>query len=145
MTFQEMLLAAIETFDPVVAFAVALQSRHRVADLRRQTQRAGDVLAQRLLPRFAADENQPLRRLVLERGLVILAAQFQLFDQAYVMTGGRFFPDNATNTLVGYLYQKAFVELNMGAASAAAWVLFLIVFAVTVIQLVGQRRWVYYD
>jgi multiple sugar transport system permease protein len=77
--------------------------------------------------------------------IITTIGSFQLFDQAYVMTGGKFFPDNATNILVGYLYQKAFVDLNMGSASAAAWVLFLIVFAVTVIQLVGQRRWVYYD
>jgi multiple sugar transport system permease protein len=33
----------------------------------------------------------------------------------------------------------------MGAASAVAWVLFLVVFAVTVVQLIGQRRWVHYE
>lgn len=77
--------------------------------------------------------------------IITTIGSFQLFDQAFIMTGGKFFPDNATNTLVGYLYQKAFVELNMGSASAVAWVLFLVVFAVTVVQLVGQRRWVHYD
>lgn len=77
--------------------------------------------------------------------IITTIGAFQLFDQAYVMTGGKFFPANATNTLVGYLYQKAFVELNMGSASAVAWVLFLIVFAVTVFQLIGQRRWVHYE
>ena len=69
----------------------------------------------------------------------------QLFDQAYILTSGRFGPDNATNTLVGYLYQKAFVDLNMGVASAIAWALFIVIFAVTIIQLIGQRRWVHYE
>ena len=77
--------------------------------------------------------------------IITTIGSFQLFDQAFVMTSGKFFPGNATDTLVGYLYQKAFVELNMGAASAAAWVLFLVVFAVTVVQLIGQRRWVHYE
>jgi multiple sugar transport system permease protein len=71
---------------------------------------------------------------------------FQVFDQAYVMTNGQFYPDNATNTLVGYLFQRAFVFAgsNMGLASAVAWVLFMLVFGVTVAQFLLQRRWVYY-
>jgi len=71
---------------------------------------------------------------------------FQVFDQAYVVTNGQFGPNNATNTLVGYLYQKAFVstEPNLGLASAVAWVLFLLVLAVTSVQFVAQRRWVHY-
>jgi multiple sugar transport system permease protein len=77
--------------------------------------------------------------------IITTIGSFQLFDQAFILTNGRFSPGNATNTLVGYLYQKAFIELNMGAASATAWVLFLIIFAVTIFQLVGQRRWVHYD
>jgi len=72
---------------------------------------------------------------------------FQVFDQAYVMTAGKFYPDNATNTLVGYLYQQAFVFAgsNMGLASAVAWLLFLLVFAVTIVQFAVQRRWVHYE
>ncbi len=77
--------------------------------------------------------------------IITTIGSFQLFDQAFILTSGHFSPDNATNTLVGYLYQKAFVDLNMGAASAAGWVLFLIVFAVTVFQLIAQRRWVHYE
>src|SRR5437764_1155917 len=37
--------------------------------------------------------------------IITTIGSFQLFDQAFVLTSGRFFPDNATNTLVGYLYQ----------------------------------------
>ena len=79
--------------------------------------------------------------------VITTIGSFQVFDQAYVMTNGQFGPDNATNTLVGYLYQKAFVSVgaNMGIASAVAWVLFLLVFAVTIVQFAVQRRWVHYE
>jgi multiple sugar transport system permease protein len=77
--------------------------------------------------------------------IISTIGSFQLFDQAYILTSGRFGPANATNTVVGYLYQKAFVDLNMGVASATAWALFIAIFAVTIIQLVGQRRWVHYE
>lgn len=77
--------------------------------------------------------------------IISTIGSFQLFDQAFILTNGRFGPANATNTIVGYLYQKAFVDLNMGIASATAWALFLVIFAVTIAQLIGQRRWVHYE
>jgi len=79
--------------------------------------------------------------------VITTISSFQVFDQAYIMTGGRFSPDNATNTLVGYLFQKAFVSAsaNIGLASATAGVLFLLVFAVTLLQFAVQRRWVHYE
>lgn len=77
--------------------------------------------------------------------IISTIGSFQLFDQAFILSAGRLGPDNATNTLVGYLYQKAFVDLNMGIASATAWALFIVIFAITIVQLVGQRRWVHYE
>ena len=79
--------------------------------------------------------------------VITTIGSFQVFDQAYVLTNGRFYPDNATNTLVGYLFQQAFVSSasNLGLASAVAWLLFLFVLAITGIQFVVQRRWVYYS
>src|SRR5579864_668656 len=52
--------------------------------------------------------------------VVTTIGAFQVFDQAYVMTNGQFYPDNATNTVVGYLFQKAFVSTTaqLGLASA---------------------------
>jgi multiple sugar transport system permease protein len=78
--------------------------------------------------------------------VITTIGSFQVFDQAYVMTNGRFYPNNATNTLVGYLFQKAFIDVgsNIGLASAVAWVLFLLVFAVTIAQFMLQRWWVHY-
>jgi multiple sugar transport system permease protein len=54
------------------------------------------------------------------------------FDAAYVMTGGG--PFGATTTLGYYIYQKAYVFFEMGYASAIAWVLFLIILAVTTLN-----------
>ena len=53
----------------------------------------------------------------------------QLFDLVYVMTGGG--PIFHTESIVMYLYQKGFVDFQLGYASAIAWVLFLIILAVS--------------
>jgi multiple sugar transport system permease protein len=57
---------------------------------------------------------------------------FQVFDAAYVMTGGG--PGQATTTLVFYVYNSAFVQLEMGYAAAMAFVLFVIILAVSLLQ-----------
>lgn len=54
------------------------------------------------------------------------------FEQARVMTEGG--PSGTTTTLVYYIYKKAFVEFQIGYASAIAWVLFSIIFAVTLVN-----------
>ncbi len=44
-----------------------------------------------------------------------------------------------------YLYFKAFRDFRMGYASAMAWLLFFIILAMTMAQMVLSRRWVYYE
>jgi multiple sugar transport system permease protein len=44
-----------------------------------------------------------------------------------------------------YLYQKAFGEYKMGYASAQAWILFLIIMAVTLLVVKTSKDWVYYE
>jgi len=68
---------------------------------------------------------------------------FQVFVYAQVMTQGG--PDNATLMYVLYMYRKGFVDFQMGYASALGWVLFLIIFSITLFQNFIQRRWVYYE
>jgi len=72
-----------------------------------------------------------------------IIGSFQIFAQAYVMTQGG--PHYATLFYVLYLYQQAFQAFKMGYASALAWILFLIVMLVTLIQLRLGSRWVYYE
>jgi multiple sugar transport system permease protein len=67
----------------------------------------------------------------------------QVFSQAFVTTGGG--PDRATLFYMVWLYNTAFGQLRMGYASALAWILFLIILAVTVVQLTLSKRWVFYE
>ena len=68
---------------------------------------------------------------------------FQIFTQAYIMTGGG--PGNATLFLVLYIYRNAFEWFHMGYASALAWVLFLVVLIISVAMLRSSERWVHYE
>jgi multiple sugar transport system permease protein len=67
----------------------------------------------------------------------------QNFTDAFVITGGG--PNNATLFLTVYLYRNAFQYLNMGYASALAWVLFLIVLVMTLAVFRSSPLWVYYE
>ncbi len=71
---------------------------------------------------------------------------FQVFDRAYVLTGGG--PNNATLTMVLYLYHRGFGEygrFEFGYASALAWALFAIILVFTLALVRSQSRWVHYE
>ncbi|MFD2329548.1 carbohydrate ABC transporter permease [Cohnella sp. GCM10020058] len=75
---------------------------------------------------------------------------FQAFEQIYVLTGRGDMgsaggPNNAAMVLMLDLYREGFTYMRMGYASAIAWVLFMILFALTMLQLWGQKKWVHYD
>jgi multiple sugar transport system permease protein len=67
---------------------------------------------------------------------------FQTFTNAFVATNGG--PLDSTLFYVLYLYRKAFEHLQMGYASAMAWVLFLIVLACTLVIFLTSGKWVFY-
>lgn len=64
---------------------------------------------------------------------------FKVFGQVKIMTAGG--PGNATSVLVYHIYTSAFTFYNMGYASAMSWVLFIILFTMTLIQMRGQKKW----
>jgi ABC-type sugar transport system permease subunit len=72
---------------------------------------------------------------------IILA--LQLFDIVYALNQPNpvGFPDNATLTPVVYLYQLGFQQDVFGRASAVAWVLFIVIFTLTLLQFRRQRRY----
>ncbi|MDI7247485.1 MAG: sugar ABC transporter permease [Bacillota bacterium] len=74
--------------------------------------------------------------------IMSVISSFQVFDQAYVMTKGG--PAGATMTVVYYLYQNGFQFFRMGYAAAIAWFLFVIVFAISVIEWRAGGRYVHY-
>ena len=63
---------------------------------------------------------------------MLIIGTFQVFDQAFVLTKGG--PGNATITLVYYIYNNGFNNLNMGYASSISLVLFAIILLMTVIN-----------
>ncbi|WP_217560346.1 carbohydrate ABC transporter permease [Paenibacillus sp. GbtcB18] len=84
--------------------------------------------------------------------VVILStiSTFQAFEQVYVLTGGGDIssaggPNNSSLVLMLYLYREGFTFMRMGYASAIAWVLFMILFTLTLIQMKVQKKWVHYD
>ena len=74
--------------------------------------------------------------------VISLINGFQVFDQVYAMTGGG--PAGASTVVVQQIYDLTFRYGSAGEASALSWMLFLLVLAVTVIQIIGQKRWVTY-
>jgi len=74
--------------------------------------------------------------------IMSVIGSFQAFDLIYVMTRGG--PARSTSVLVHYLYQCAFEYFKMGYASAMAYVLFFLVFGVTLLQLRSSKSWVVY-
>ena len=72
-----------------------------------------------------------------------LIGTFQIFTPAFIMTSGG--PVNSTLFYAYHLFNNAFRYLNMGYAAAMAWFLFVIVVAITVVQMKLSKRWVHYE
>jgi multiple sugar transport system permease protein len=70
--------------------------------------------------------------------ILTVAGYFQLFAEPYVMTQGG--PAQSTLSVLYFLYEEGFKWWNLGTASAVAFVLFLLMFSVTSLQLVVARR-----
>ncbi len=72
--------------------------------------------------------------------ILCFISSFQVFDIIQITTEGG--PGQATMVLVFRIFKEAFQNSNMGYASAIAYFLFLIIFAITLIQWRGQKKWV---
>jgi multiple sugar transport system permease protein len=70
--------------------------------------------------------------------VLTIAGYFQLFAEPYVMTQGG--PLQSTVSVLYFMYEEGFKWWNLGSASAVAFVLFLVIFGVTVVQL-RLARW----
>ncbi len=72
---------------------------------------------------------------------IIIINSFKAFDHIWVMTGGG--PGNSTATLVTYIYSKVFD--NVGLASAASVILFILVFIVSIFKTRAKKEDNLYD
>jgi len=85
----------------------------------------------------------PLITPVIFFNLIMQMVQaFQEFNGPYIITQGG--PLKSTYLLPLYIYDEAFKRFDMGYASAIAWVLFIIIMALTLVAFWSSKKWVYY-
>ena len=75
--------------------------------------------------------------------IIQMIGAFQLFAEPYVLTRGG--PAQSSLSIVQYIYQNAFEYGLMGKAAAIAWLLFVVILFMTLVQFWLQRRWVHYE
>jgi multiple sugar transport system permease protein len=87
----------------------------------------------------------PLLTPIIFFNLVLqVISSFQSFTQAFVVSGGTGGPSDSTLFYSLYLYEEGFGRLHMGYASAMAWLLVVVVGALTAINFYFSKRWVFY-
>ena len=79
-----------------------------------------------------------LAPMLLVVSILTMAGHFQIFAEPYVMTQGG--PAQRTVTVLYLMYEEGFKWWSLGSASAVAFVLFLFMFAITLVQLRVSRR-----
>jgi multiple sugar transport system permease protein len=80
--------------------------------------------------------------------IVNTIGSLQIFAEVYTMYFGSMNSSAAANAALFYniyLFRQAFEFLRMGYASALAWLLFVIILALTFFQMRAGKRWVYYE
>jgi len=83
----------------------------------------------------------PVNFFIIVMGII---GGFQAFGMQYVMTSGG--PAGSTTTIAYYIFNNAFSFFKMGYASAMAWVLFFMIFVLTILQWRFRRRYTFqYD
>ena len=80
-----------------------------------------------------------LAPVMLVVSILTMAGYFQLFAEPYVMTQGG--PVESTVSVLYFMFEQGFKWWNLGFATSVAFVLFLILFAITLVQLRLSRRW----
>ncbi|MAU12551.1 MAG: sugar ABC transporter permease [Anaerolineaceae bacterium] len=77
--------------------------------------------------------------------ITLLINYFQIFDQVWLMPMRDSAADRQLEVIVTEVVKNAFSYNRMGYASAMSWVLFVLIFIITFVQLRLQNRWVYYE
>ena len=80
---------------------------------------------------------------ILFNAIISIIGSFSVFSLAYVATEGG--PNYATWFYMLHLYYNAFSYFQMGYASALAWILFVLILLLTLLQMQLSRRWVHYE
>jgi multiple sugar transport system permease protein len=81
---------------------------------------------------------------ILFNAIIGVIGTMQIFQEAFIMTHGGT-PVYSTLFYAYNLFQQAFQYFRLGYAAAMAWILFVLVLALTMLQLWLSKRWVHYD
>jgi len=76
--------------------------------------------------------------------VISLINTLQVFDLVFMMARDSNMIE-ASRTLVYSVWENAFQFTRMGYASAQAWILFILIMIITIIQMIGQKKWVHYQ
>jgi multiple sugar transport system permease protein len=85
-----------------------------------------------------------LTPVILFNVVLQLIHSFQSFTQAFIVSNGTGGPAESTLLYTLYLYKRAFVQLDMGYASAMAWMLLLVIALFTGLMFWSAKFWVFY-
>ncbi|WP_218971036.1 carbohydrate ABC transporter permease [Alkalihalobacterium bogoriense] len=77
--------------------------------------------------------------------IISIISAFKVFDEIFALFGGRPGPGGSALTVVYYVYQKFYEEWEFGLASAAAYMLFIVIFIFTLVQLYFGKKKVHYS
>lgn len=85
-----------------------------------------------------------LSPVLLFNAIITMIGAFQAFTAAYIMSAGTGGPVDSTLFYTLYIYQSGFSYYNFGYAAAMAWVLLVVIAAITAAVFLSGRRWVFY-
>ncbi|HVL26130.1 MAG TPA: sugar ABC transporter permease [Thermomicrobiales bacterium] len=124
---------------PVILYLAALQ------DVPRQLYEVADLDGATFLQKTWNITLPMISPVILFNTIIAVIGWLQYFSESFIITTGTGGPANAALFYVLYLYQRAFRDLQMGYASALAWLLFVVTLAITLVILRLSRRLVYYE
>jgi multiple sugar transport system permease protein len=133
------LLAVWQFGTPMVIFLAGLKQ------LPRDVYEAAAIDGAGVFTRFSRITLPLLTPIVFFNVVLQIIGSFQTFTPAYVVSGGSGGPIGSTMLYSLYLYKKGFTDLEMGYASALAWMLFLVIAVFTAVNFIASRYWVHYD
>ena len=134
-----MILLAVWQFGaPMVIFLAGLKQ------VPRELYEAAEIDGAGAFRRFRSVTLPMLSSVIFFNLLLETINAFQVFASAYIISNGTGGPAGMTNFYTVYLYKRAFTDLQMGYASAMAWVLVIVVAIIAFILFRTSRTWVHY-
>lgn len=75
--------------------------------------------------------------------ILTIIGSLKVFGQIYIITGGG--PGTSTYVFIYYIYSLAFKEYQFGYATTIAFIVFVVIMLITIVQWNARKRWVHYE